>query len=313
MRRDTVTNWIARLSDGDESAYDAMFSRYFERLIRLAARKMNGMDQVAYSCEDVALSAARSFYVAVRNKKLIVETEDELWGSLFRIATRKACAERRRRFAAKRGGGAAALRDEGSDKDDADLFFNVAGREPSPELALEMAETADELLAIFDQKPTQRKIVELKLRGATNEEIAEKTRLTPRTVLWHLKNIKEKWAFVKAYEYLVENLFAGFSTAYLARTLERSEATVCAVVEKSLELYEREIGNPRASETLRRKFFEPERFDEDRKNGDETSRTLEKVAPKIAERWAARARTSWQNELTRVWNINEETTPENVR
>ncbi|MBQ8362877.1 MAG: hypothetical protein IJX36_02980, partial [Thermoguttaceae bacterium] len=70
MRRDAVSNWIARLSDGDESAYDAMFSRYFERLVRLAARKMNGMDQVAYSCEDVALSAARSFCVAVRNKKL---------------------------------------------------------------------------------------------------------------------------------------------------------------------------------------------------------------------------------------------------
>ena len=304
MRRDAVTNWIARLSDGDESAYDAMFSRYFERLIRLAARKMSGMDQVAYSCEDVALSAARSFYVAVRDKKLIVETEDELWGSLFRIATRKACAERRRRFAAKRGGGAAALRDEGSDEDDADLFFNVAGREPSPELALEMAESADELLAVFDQKPTQRRIVELKLQGASNEEIAEKTGLVPRTVLWHLKNIKEKWGFVKAYEYLVENLFAGFSTARLARALELSEETVRAVVEKSLELYEKEVGNPRLVDALRTKTLDPERFDE--KWGGDAAQTLEKAAPKIAERWTARSKTTWQNELRRVWNAGGE-------
>ncbi len=311
MRRDTVTNWIARLSDGDESAYDAMFSRYFERLIRLAARKMNGMDQVAYSCEDVALSAARSFCVAVRNKKLIVETEDELWGSLFRITTRKACAERRRRFAAKRGGGAAALRDDGSDEDDADLFFNVAGREPSPELALEMAESADELLAVFDQKPTQRRIVELKLQGASNEEIAEKTGLVPRTVLWHLKNIKEKWGFVKAYEYLVENLFAGFSTAYLARSLEASEETVVAVVEKSLELYEKEVGNPRLVDALRAKLLDPARFEETW-SGD-AAQTLERAAPKVAERWKARSKTTWQNELRRVWNAGAETSEDDEK
>jgi len=311
MRRDTVTNWIARLSDGDESAYDAMFSRYFERLIRLAARHMNGMDQVAYSCEDVALSAARSFCVAVRNKKLIVETEDELWGSLFRITTRKACAERRRRFAAKRGGGAAALRDDGSDEDDADLFFNVAGREPSPELALEMAESADELLAVFDQKPTQRRIVELKLQGASNEEIAEKTGLVPRTVLWHLKNIKEKWGFVKAYEYLIENLFAGFSTAYLARSLEASEETVVAVVEKSLALYEKEVGNPRLVDALRTKLLDPARFDEEW--GGDAAQTLERAAPKVAERWKARSKTTWQNELRRVWNAGAETSEDDEK
>lgn len=311
MRRDTVTNWIARLSDGDEGAYDAMFSRYFERLIRLAARKMSGMDQAAYSCEDVALSAARSFCVAVRNKKLTVSTEDELWGSLFRITTRKACAERRRRLAAKRGGGAATLREAGSEEDDANLFFNVAGREPSPELALEMAESADELLAVFNDKPTQRRIVELKLQGASNEEIAEKTDLMPRTVMWHLKNIKEKWVFVKSYEYLVENLFAGFSTAYLARSLELSEETTRAVVEKSLELYEKEVGNPRLVDALRAKLLDPERFE--REWGADVAQTLEKAAPKIAERWSTHSKSSWQNDLRRVWDAGEEASEEGTR
>jgi DNA-binding NarL/FixJ family response regulator len=199
------------------------------------------------------------------------------------------------------------LRDEGGE-DDVDLLCNVAGREPSPELALEMAEAADELLAVFDDKPTQRKIVELKLQGASNELIAQKTELTARTVLWHLKNIRERWEFVKAYEYLVENLFAGFSSAYLARSLELSEETVVAVVEKSLELYGKECRNPRAIDALRAKLLTPERFDEEWRD-DATAQTLEGAAPKIAERWSRRVRAQWHDAVRAVWNKGKEAAP----
>lgn len=296
----TVTNWIVRLGDGDENAIETMFSKYFDRLIKLAVRKMHGMNQVPRSGEDIAISAVKSFCTGLKNKQIEVESEDDLWGCLFRITTRKACAERRRTYAVKRGGNVAIFCGDAAQEDDDAIFRTVAGREPSPELALEMAENADELLAVFESQPTQRKIIELKLQGYSNQEIAERTDLVLRTVFWHLKNIQAKWTFIKSMEYLTENLFAGLPAEYLARTLDWPEETVRSLIERMLERWDAESGDSEGVTALRQKFFEPDIFAARLSEQNPLALRVESASGKTADRWMARIRTEWRAELQRM-------------
>ena len=254
----SAINWVNKLGDGDKRAQEIMFAKYFDQLIRLARSKMRGMNEAPRDAEDVALSAVRSFCSGIEGGEFVVSDESALWAVLFKITTRKACAERRRQYAKKRGGDKTTVRQVDADED-SDVFQAVAGREPSPELAQATADAADELLAIFENQPKQRQIIELKLRGVSNREIADATGLIMRTVLWHLQKIREKLELTKDFEYLFANLFDGSSLDYLAKWLEKPADKVRAIVEKALELCSKEE-SPDVVEMLREYFFDYERF-----------------------------------------------------
>jgi hypothetical protein len=43
MSQDEVTQWIDRLAEGDEQAAQVIWERYFDRLVRLARKKLEGL------------------------------------------------------------------------------------------------------------------------------------------------------------------------------------------------------------------------------------------------------------------------------
>ncbi len=293
----TITNWIAKLGKS-EDAVEYMFNKYFNRLIALAVRKTRGLSAAPRSPEDVALSAINSFCLRVRDGKIVLSTENELWACLFRITTRKACAERRRRYAARRGGNQNPANGYGDDSDEA-YFNDVVGREPSPELATELAENADELLALFESTPTRREVVALKLQGLTVEEIAAQTDLSKRTVFWHLNQIQEKWTLYKSLEYLFDNLFDQIPFETLAESLDWPTRTVVAVVEKALELWTRD--EPSVSwEPLRLRLFSPREFFALCRDGAPEALRLEENVGTVRRRWTRRALSTWGAELATV-------------
>lgn len=56
----TITQWIDNLKEGDQQAAFDLFEQYFERLVRLARRKMSDVPRRVADEEDVALSAFAS-------------------------------------------------------------------------------------------------------------------------------------------------------------------------------------------------------------------------------------------------------------
>ena len=101
-----VTQWIAKLTDGDQQAAQALWDGYFSKLVRYAHRKLEGLPCRAADEEDVALSAMHSFCRGMAARRFDkVEDREDLWKLLVTITARKACAQRRRHFAEKRGGG----------------------------------------------------------------------------------------------------------------------------------------------------------------------------------------------------------------
>lgn len=295
---ETITNWIVGLGNGDERAVEIMFNKYFERLIRLAVRKMHGLDCVARSGEDIAISAIKSLCFRARDKELSIENENDLWSCLFRITTRKACAERRKSFAVRRGSNKPLVSglQTGDDSDDA-IFNYVAGREPPPELALQLAENADELLNLFRESSTQYSIASLKLQGFSIQEIADKVGLMPRTIFWHLSQMQHKWELFNLWEYLVDNLFDGFPLDQLAESMDWEPRSLTAIVEKMLELWHLETGNQAECDALRLRFFQPDEFERLWKSGLKSALDVEKKSGFLRRNWLNLVFTTWKPEL----------------
>jgi hypothetical protein len=61
MAEQSVSDWIGQLKAGDERAAQRLWEDYFQRLVRLARARLQGVPRRAADEEDVALSAFDSF------------------------------------------------------------------------------------------------------------------------------------------------------------------------------------------------------------------------------------------------------------
>lgn len=196
-----VTQWIVRLTDGDEVAAQAIWEEYFDKLVRLARAKLESVPRRVADEEDVALSAMHSFYRgAMQDRFPRLNDRHDLWRLLVTITARKAVAQRKRLQAQKRGGGNVrgesvfVRREElsgGSEENEAGIG-KVLGEEPTPEFACQVAETCTELLDRLDDEELKT-IALYKMEGYSNQEIAEELDCVMRTVERKLARIREKW------------------------------------------------------------------------------------------------------------------------
>ena len=197
MSDDEVSRWLAELAQGDESALQRIWERYYERLVRLAREKLRGSTRRASDEEDVVQSAFYSFYrAATAGRFPRLDDRHDLWKLLVTITTRKAVAQIRCAHRQKRGGGAVRgesvfARPDGSRRGGG--IGDVLGGEPTPEVAALVTEQCGRLLdALADE--SLRQVALAKPEGYTNDEIAEQMQCAPRTVERKLAKIRECWA-----------------------------------------------------------------------------------------------------------------------
>ena len=193
---DDVTQWLQRLADGDESAAQGIWEEYFEKLVRLARKRLEGLSRRVADEEDVALSAMKSFFrgMAAGRYPQLNDRED-LWKLLVTITAHKAIAELRRQRALKRGGGnvrgLSAFSGKGEEGSEAGGIEQVMGREPTPEFACFVADNCSSLFDRLDQE--LREIALAKMEGFTHEEIAKSRGVTVRTIERKVARIRGKW------------------------------------------------------------------------------------------------------------------------
>jgi DNA-directed RNA polymerase specialized sigma24 family protein len=194
----SVTRWLGDLKEGDPRAAQRLWQRYFERLARLARRKLHQAHRppAVADEEDAALSAFDSFcrgLAAGRFPRL--DDRDDLWRLLVALTERKATDQLRHAGRRKRGSGRVHR--------EADLIANgsaagsgsldrLVGPEPSPEFAALVAEQYRLLFNVLgDDELCQ--IAAWKLEGYTTEEIAAKLGCACRTVARRLGLIRTLW------------------------------------------------------------------------------------------------------------------------
>jgi DNA-directed RNA polymerase specialized sigma24 family protein len=195
----SVTRWIGVLKAGDPAAAQAVWERYFDRLVRLARKRLSGRVGGFEDEEDAALSAFDSFCAGLaRGRFTELSDRDDLWKLLVVITARKAAAPVDRRRALKRGGawnrvdlghGSSADGSQGGDG----LLAELVAREPTPEFAAMVAEETGRLLGRLGDEQL-RQIALDRMEGYTTEEIADRLGCARRTVARRLDLIRQIWS-----------------------------------------------------------------------------------------------------------------------
>lgn len=193
-----VTVWIEDLARGDDVAAERLWERYFSEIVGLARSRLGPRFRRAADEEDVALSVFDSLCAGVAAGRFPdLSSRDGLWRLLATMTVRKSARQVRHETREKRGGGAvrgeSVLLDDGEQQRSPAGFDELVASDLTPDLALEMAEQAEELL---QQLPDEslRSVALFRLEGFSNAEIAEELGCDPRTVRRRVENIRTIWA-----------------------------------------------------------------------------------------------------------------------
>jgi hypothetical protein len=192
----TVTLWMRQLLAGDtDRSAQKLWERYFQKLVMLARIQLKGLPRQIQDEEDVALSAFDSFCAGVAKGRFPqLDDRDDLWRILVTITGRKVFKLQRYTHAKKRKAGSKlAMAEEPNGLQAAHLDLNAfLSKEPTPEFAAETAEEYQRLLALLPTKEL-RSVVQWKMEGFTNKEIAQRLNCVPRSVQRRLKLIRVLW------------------------------------------------------------------------------------------------------------------------
>jgi DNA-directed RNA polymerase specialized sigma24 family protein len=184
----SVTRWLDGIRTGETAAAQRLWARYFHRLAELARGRLRALPRGAADEEDVALSAFDSFCRgAAQGRFPRLNDRDDLWQILFVLTQRKAVD---------------LIQHEGRDKRDwrkveaapaeGAPLADVAGREPDPAFAAQVAEECRRLLGVLADDGL-RLLAVRKMEGYTNEEIAALLRCSLATVERRLRLIRKEW------------------------------------------------------------------------------------------------------------------------
>ena len=196
----SVTRWLDALKEGQPEAADALWQRYYVRVLAVARRRLDGdLHRAVEDAEDVALSAIHSLCAgAARGQFDRLGDRVDLWRLLVAITVKKTLSRRQRFGRLKRGGGQI-YHDQATDDQDqdatvagADALSNVLSKEPTPESAAVVQEQFQELLESLGDS-TLRQVALWRMDGLTNAEIAEKMGCVLRTVERKIERIRLIW------------------------------------------------------------------------------------------------------------------------
>ena len=195
---DSVTHWLRGLQAGAPDAVRPLYERYFQRLVNLARSKLQGMPLRAVGPEDVAAHAFASFCLRLERGGIAPLTDrDDLWRLLAGIVVHKALKAKRHHFAKKRGEGK--VRGESAwahlEGEPDGAVAGIDGEEGKDVSADFLAEANEEFQRRLDAlgNETLRSIALWKLEGDSNEEIADKLGVVPRSIERKLKRIRSIW------------------------------------------------------------------------------------------------------------------------
>lgn len=180
----SVSHWIDGLREGDSLAAQNLWNRYFARLVPIAQARLARLARDRTG-EDVALSAMKSVMIGIQvDRYPQLADRDDLWPLLVTITARKAISEQRRQLAGKRNPNLEC------GFDDVQAYV---GSEPTAEFAAEVADELERLTESLGDKDLMR-LVELKLSGCTNDEVAAELGCTTRTITRKLSRVREEWS-----------------------------------------------------------------------------------------------------------------------
>jgi len=175
---------IERWKAGDQGAAAKLYYRYVERLVNLAQRRLSSKLAARVDPEDIVQSVFRSFFLRAKQGKFVFKGDDDIWKLLVQITIHKTLKQVAHHRRGKRDAAAEVPAIAG----DVDLLVSYLSREPTPE---EAAIFVDELAFFLrNQRPEDGKIIEMRLEGFDQVEIAERLGVSDRTIRRLMERIR---------------------------------------------------------------------------------------------------------------------------
>jgi RNA polymerase sigma-70 factor (ECF subfamily) len=170
--RELVALWRA----GDQGAAKMLFDRYVDRLVGLARRRIGQRLQGRVDAEDVVQSVFRTVFGRLKQGQFHIQDQDDLCKLLMRVTVHKTLRQVEFHTAGKRNPSQEAPQGELSQE----RVMELLDREPPPEAVVAFLDELEHFLSQLDAQT--RQVVELRLQGHSNEEIAHQLGVIDRRV-----------------------------------------------------------------------------------------------------------------------------------
>ena len=192
----SISRLFADLKAGRKEAADDLWTLYFDRLVRVAKRRLSTVPKRVADEEDVALSVLKSLCAgAARGRFAEHVRRDDLWRLLLHLTRQKTAGYVRQQTRQKRGGGAvrgeSAFLNANADSTTGDIA-EFAVDEPTPEYLVMMNDEHARLLGLLPDG-TLRDVALRRMQGQSIAEIAADLRLSTRSIERKLSLIRDRW------------------------------------------------------------------------------------------------------------------------
>jgi RNA polymerase sigma-70 factor (ECF subfamily) len=177
------------LRAGDDNAARQVFNAFVNRLLELARWRLNDRLARRVDPEDIVQSVFRTFFSRVKAGHFVIDDLDDLGKILTSITVRKTLRQAAFHRAAKRD---TRLESDARDPSGTGLM-HLQALEPTPEAAASFADLLEHFLARLRHQ--DRRILEMRLQGYRNEEIAREIGSSDRHVrraLGHIRAVAER-------------------------------------------------------------------------------------------------------------------------
>jgi eukaryotic-like serine/threonine-protein kinase len=171
---------------GDSKAAGEIYDRYVARLVGLVRKRLSSKLSRRFDAEDIVQSAYRSFFLRARGEQYILEEAGDLWRLLVGITLNKLYGQVERHTAARRD----VAREEALQSAAAEAI-EPAAPQPNPAEEVALFEQLEHVLKQLS--PLARRVVELRLRGDTIDEIAAAVQRSQRTIRRVLDSVKQRF------------------------------------------------------------------------------------------------------------------------
>jgi RNA polymerase sigma factor (sigma-70 family) len=176
--------YLDSLRAGDQRAAQKVFLTYVERLLHLIRGRLSQWLARRVDPEDILQSVFCTFFLRVREGHFTFNEEDDLGKVLVSITIRKVLRQVAFHRAAKRDPAV----ETAAQPDSGHTLAELCSLEPSPDDAVAFVDQLEHLLARL--YPRDRLLLQMRLQGYRNEEIARELGTSGRHVRRVLKQIR---------------------------------------------------------------------------------------------------------------------------
>jgi len=168
----------------DPDAFRQLVDRYVDRLVALARRRISQRLASRVDPEDVVQSVFRTFFCHLKEGKFQVKDQDDLCKLLMRITVHKVLKQVEKHTAGKRD---ARLETQQGNRT-LERMQELLSLQPSPEAEVLFIDQLEHLLSQL--RPQERKILEMRMQGYTNEDIANELGIYDRKIRRVIERIR---------------------------------------------------------------------------------------------------------------------------